>query len=72
MMSLNYQMVFHSVRYSILSQVHYKNHETLPTNPAICIYINRMNRRLAFKIKDGCKLELQTHKMMKVSGAQKY
>ena len=34
-----------------------KKHETLPTNTPIHIYINRINNRLAFKIKDGYKLE---------------
>ena len=37
-----------------------KKHETLPTNPAIDIHINRTNNRLVFKISDGYKLELQT------------
>ena len=34
-----------------------KKDETLPTNPPICVYINRINDRLVFKIKDGYKLE---------------
>ena len=29
-----------------------KNHETLPTLPPIHVYINKINNRLAFKIKD--------------------
>ena len=33
-----------------------KRHETLPNNPPIYIYINRINNRLVFKIKDGYKL----------------
>ena len=37
-----------------------KRHETLPTIPPIHIYINRINNRLMFKIKDGYNLELQT------------
>ena len=37
-----------------------KNHETLTIIPPIHVYINRINNRLAFKIKDGYKLELQT------------
>ena len=34
--------------------------DTLPTNLHIPIYINRINDRLVFKIKDGYKVELQT------------
>ena len=30
-----------------------KMHETLTSIPPICIYINRTNNRLVFKIKDG-------------------
>ena len=36
-----------------------KKHETLKTNPAIRIYINKINNRLVFRIKDGYMLELQ-------------
>ena len=36
-----------------------KKHETLTTIPPIHVYINRINNRLLFKIKDGSKLELQ-------------
>ena len=35
-----------------------KNHETLPTNPLIHTYINRINKRLVFKIKGEYQLEL--------------
>ena len=37
-----------------------KKHETLTTIPPIHVYVNRINNRLLFKIKDGYKLELQT------------
>ena len=37
-----------------------KKHETLTTISPIHVYINRINNRLMFKIKDGYKLELQT------------
>ena len=36
------------------------------TFPHIHVYINRINNRLVFKIKDGCKLELQTPETMKL------
>ena len=38
-------------------------------NPPIHIYINRINNRLVFKIKDGHKLEPQTPKTMKLFGS---
>ena len=42
-----------------------KIHETLITNPPIHVYINTVNNRLVFKIKDTYKLELQTPETMK-------
>ena len=43
-----------------------KKHETLPINPSIHIYTNRISNRFLFKIKDGYKLELQTLETMKL------
>ena len=37
----------------------------------IYIYINIINNRLVFKIKDGYKLELQTPETMKLFGSKK-
>ena len=48
-----------------------KKLETLTTNPPIHIYINRINNRLVFKIKDGYKLELQTPETIKLFGSTK-
>ena len=48
-----------------------KKHETLPTNPPFRIYINRINKRLLVKIKDGYKVELQTPETMKLFGSTK-
>ena len=48
-----------------------KKHETLPINPPIHIYVNRINNRLVFEIKDGYKLELQTLETMKLFGSTK-
>ena len=48
-----------------------KKHETLTTIPPIRVYINRINNRLVFKIKDGCKLKLQTPETMKLFGSTK-
>ena len=46
-----------------------KNHETLIIVPPIHVYINRVNNRLLFKIKAGCKLELQTLETMALFGS---
>ena len=55
--------------YSVSDVQHYieyiiKKHKTLTTIPFIHIYINRINDRLVFKIKDGYKLELQAPETM--------
>ena len=44
---------------------------TLSTNSPIHIYINRINKRLVFKIKDRYKLELQTPETMKLFASPK-
>ena len=43
-----------------------EKHETLTTIPPIHIYINIVNNRLVFKIKDGYKLELKMPETMKL------
>ena len=43
-----------------------KKHKLLATIPLTHVYINRNNKRLLFKIKDGYKLELQTFQTMKL------
>ena len=48
-----------------------KNHKTLPNNPPIHIYINRINNSLLFKAKDGHKLELKTLETVKLLGSTK-
>ena len=48
-----------------------KKHKTLTTVPPIHVYINRINNRLVFKIKDRYKLELQTSKTIKFFGSTK-
>ena len=48
-----------------------KKHETLTTITLIHVYINRINNRLKFKIKDGYKLELQTPKTLNLFGSTK-
>ena len=48
-----------------------EKHEPLSTNPPIHISINKNNKRLVFKIKDGYKLELQIPETMKLFGGTK-
>ena len=43
-----------------------KKHKTLKTIPHINVYINRINKWLVFKIKDGYKLELEMPETMKL------
>ena len=43
----------------------------MPTNPPINTYINRINNRLVFKVKDGYKPELQRPENMKIFGSAK-
>ena len=45
-------------------------HETLTKIPPIHVYINRINNRLVFKIKDGYELELETPETMKLFGSR--
>ena len=40
-------------------------------NSSYSFYINRIHNRLAFKIKDGYKLEIQTPETMKLFGSTK-
>ena len=49
----------------------YIKHETITTIFPIHVCINRINNRFVFKIKDGCKLELQTPETMKLFGSSK-
>ena len=48
-----------------------KKHEIITTIPPIYVYINRINNRLVFKIKDGYKLELQTSETLKLFDSRK-
>ena len=48
-----------------------KKYETLTTIRLIQVYINRINNRLLFKVKDGYKLELQKPRTMKLFGSTK-
>ena len=43
-----------------------KKHETLAKKPAIQIYQNKIKKRIVFKVKTGCKLELLSPETMKL------
>ena len=57
-MNLNHQMVF--ILFQIFKIVLKTSLKSTETVPPIKVYINRINNRLVFKIKDVYKLELQT------------
>ena len=48
-----------------------KIHETLPENPSIQVYSNKIKNRIIFKIKNGYILELLTPETMKLLGSTK-
>ena len=58
-------------RYSGLYWFIIKKHKLLTPHLPIHVYINRINNRLVFKIKDEYKLELQTFETMKFFGSTK-
>ena len=58
MMNLNYLMVF--VQCQIFKTSLSISCKSIKLYPPIHLYINKIDKRLVFKIKDGCKLELQT------------
>ena len=45
-----------------------KTHQTVTDNPPIRIYINKIENKIAFKIKSGYYLEVLTLEMMKLPG----
>ena len=48
-----------------------KKHETVTDNPPIRIYVNKIENRIAFKIKTGNYLELLRPGMMKLTESTK-
>ena len=63
--------VFITRRVSLYIEYIIKKHETLSAIPPIHVYINRINNRLVFKIRDRYKLELQTTETMKLFSSTK-
>ena len=48
-----------------------KQHETIAENPPVQIYVNKINNRIAFKIKTEYKLDLLTEETMQLLGSSK-
>ena len=48
-----------------------KQHETIAENPPVQIYVNKINNRIAFKIKTEYKLELLAEETMQLLGSSK-
>ena len=48
-----------------------KIHEENTNNPSVQIYVNKIENRITFKIKDGYSLELLTPEIMKLLGSIK-
>ena len=71
MMNLNCQMVLIVSHIQDYIEFIIQKHEILTTIPPIHVYINRINNRLVFKIKDGYKLELEIPGTMKLFGSKK-
>ena len=53
----------------IQDYINYILKKALTTIPAIYVYINRIDNRFLFKIKDGYKLELQTPERIRLFGS---
>ena len=66
MMNLNYQMV--RMLYQIF-QIHFKKYGENANKLSVQIYVNKIENRITFKIKDGYSLELLTLETMKLLGS---
>ena len=72
MMNLNFQMVLILCQiFKIILNISLKN-KILTTIPTIHVYINRINNRLVFQIKDRYRLELQTPQTIKLFRSKKH
>ena len=48
-----------------------KIHQTIAGNPPVQVYVNKIKKRIVFKIKTGYKLELLTEETMQLLGSLK-
>ena len=72
MINLNYQM--HHIQYQIFKitlNIFKKKHGVDIDKPSIQIYVNKIENRVTFKIKNGYSLELLTSETMKLLGSTK-
>ena len=63
MVNLNYQM--DCILYQIFKII-FKKHRENTNAPSVQIYVNKIENRITFKIKDGYSLELLTPETMKL------
>ena len=72
MMNLNYQMdhILYEIFKIILSIFKKKDGEDID-KPLVQIYVNKIENRDTFKIKNGCSIELLTPGTMKLLGSTK-
>ena len=59
------------IRYSRLFQIYFKKHGENTNKPSVQIYVNKIENRITFKIKDGYSLEPLTPETMKLLGSTK-
>ena len=57
--------------FKLISNASLKKHETLKIIPPIYVCINRINKILVFKTKDGYELEIQSPETVKIFGTTK-
>ena len=60
-----------NIRYSRLFWVYFKKHGEDIDKPSVQIYVNKIENRVTFKIKNGYSLELLTPETMKLLGSTK-
>ena len=72
MMDLNYQMDHTQyLIFKIILSIFLKKHNENVNNPSIRIYLNKIENRITFKIKNGYYIELLTPEKMKLLGSTK-
>ena len=59
------------MKHSRLLELYFKKHETVSNNPSIMIYVNKIENRIAFKIKTGYYHERLMPETMKLLGSTK-
>ena len=65
---ITWEIVF-CIRYSRLFRIFLKGHVEIVGNPSIKIYVNKIENRIIFKVKDWYTLELLIQETMKLYGS---